>query len=802
MAYVKKTWENKPSTASPINANNLNHIEGGIYDNDIHIDNVDLYLQTVAGEVNNLISDVQTLKTNPVISGDLSVGGNAEVSHNLTVDGLLYVWRVTIQHSMSCLGDILASGEITDGTNTTLSSRMAQNNPTGTGRIQLGTGAQATGQYGMNSIAIGTDANAIEMKSVAIGNGATAGKPDQIVLGSYNETDSTSALIFGGGEDSDNRRTLLKFDASTGNAEFYGEVTDGTGNTLSAKANTTDVINMLPVDTESGNPCVITDGYSAPTKSLKLTLEPIQDLHGYSKPWSGGSGKNLLPLVLNEIKTLNTSGSWSDDAYTINGVVFTFLTDNGGNITSIKVSGTPTSNDVQMPLCRYATFNAGTYIGNGASDTYRMRVSDEQSGTDTLIGHIGASPQNFTFTGAEKIRVSMRIQSMSGTALSFTYYPMIRLSSASDATFEPYTNICPISGLTEAEIMRTGVNLWDEVMELGDIRSDNGNTQDSSSYLRSKNFIPIMSETSMYFRTPSTIRKWLFFYDANYGYLGSDTVICGNSNVTFSSPINACFMKFLVAVSDYGSSSYQNDICINISNTNINGQYFPFVANDTFEIALGQTAYGGTLDVTSGVLTIDRVSVNLGTLSWTHRSDIATGVFASGSLTGRKISADVSPICEAYGYEGYVTGADQMANKPNGSMCFYYLPNTTNPIIYIKDTSYSNADTFKTAVNGVYLCYELATPTTVQLTPTQIALLHGDNVLTTDADNIDVEYPADIALYIAKKIAEGISQGNRSVNTSLTKGGSSEATEEVKKEEIKEEEIEIKEEEPLTKEVR
>ena len=95
--------------------------------------------------------------------------------------------------------------------------------------------------------------------------------------------------------------------------------------------------------------------------------------------------------------------------------------------------------------------------------------------------------------------------------------------------------------------------------------------------------------------------------------------------------------------------------------------------------------------------------------------------------------------------------------------------------------------------------YRLATPTSIPLTSQNITLLHGDNVLTTDADSIEASYSADIALYIAKKIAEGISQGNRS----LSKGGSGdEESKEESKEEEKKEEIEIKEEEPLTKEVR
>ena len=52
---------------------------------------------------------------------------------------------------------------------------------------------------------------------------------------------------------------------------------------------------ILPTDTASGDIASITDGQSVvPVKSLKVTLEPIQDLHGYDKPWSGGNGKNKL----------------------------------------------------------------------------------------------------------------------------------------------------------------------------------------------------------------------------------------------------------------------------------------------------------------------------------------------------------------------------------------------------------------------------------------------------------------------------------------------------------------------------
>lgn len=86
MAYEKQTWEDYPSTNTPITSNRLNHIEQGIYDNsttlqtitttvnDLVNDLVNYYTKTetfTKQEVNNLISaittmDIQIVQTLPV----------------------------------------------------------------------------------------------------------------------------------------------------------------------------------------------------------------------------------------------------------------------------------------------------------------------------------------------------------------------------------------------------------------------------------------------------------------------------------------------------------------------------------------------------------------------------------------------------------------------------------------------------------------------------------------------------------------------------------------------------------------
>ena len=58
MAYNKTTWENAPSTNTPINANNLNKIEEGIYQNSLKADQV--------GTMNNLKTTEKSLLVNAI----------------------------------------------------------------------------------------------------------------------------------------------------------------------------------------------------------------------------------------------------------------------------------------------------------------------------------------------------------------------------------------------------------------------------------------------------------------------------------------------------------------------------------------------------------------------------------------------------------------------------------------------------------------------------------------------------------------------------------------------------------------
>ena len=208
----------------------------------------------------------------------------------------------------------------------------------------------------------------------------------------------------------------------------------------------------------SGNPITLADGSARKAEGLAVTCNPKQNLHGYDHPWAGGAGKNKLPLVLADIKSWNTSGTWSGNAYTLNGVTFTVLTDDDDNVTGVNVNApnNPSVNTVfNLAGYRYLlSLNGQSVIlsgcvSNGSLDTTYLQfyLSDGEGGN---ISDIGAGSESFT---PNVINSSAMVRIIVKKAISNAmFYPMIRLASVSDATFAPYSNECPITGYTECVV--------------------------------------------------------------------------------------------------------------------------------------------------------------------------------------------------------------------------------------------------------------------------------------------------------------------------------------------------------------
>lgn len=227
-------------------------------------------------------------------------------------------------------------------------------------------------------------------------------------------------------------------------SKYFNEISDainvlaGTETTYTPSEMAPAIIDAIPTETASGAMITIDDAANYPAESVVTTLEPIQDLHGYDNPWAGGSGKNLLEIT-----------AQSSTTYGINSTV----SENG----EILLNGT----SIALYTAIIGTIKAGTYILNGCplggSDaTFRLDARKVSDGT-VVTDAVDYGDGSLEFTTNEPCNVVIRVPN-GVTLQNVLFKPMIRLASDTDPTFEPYSNICPITGHTGVELKHSGAD--------------------------------------------------------------------------------------------------------------------------------------------------------------------------------------------------------------------------------------------------------------------------------------------------------------------------------------------------------
>lgn len=278
-------------------------------------------------------------------------------------------------------------------------------------------------------------------------------------------------------------------------------------------------------------------------------------------------------------------------------------------------------------------------------------------------------------------------------------------------------------------LVDTNRNIWDEeYVATGYILDDGTVSLYHGERFASKNFIRIFPNTEYYFKVPYLIMDYgvrVAWYDSNKNFISVSDYYPTNNVIT--SPSNASFMKFNVHYI-YGSSTYKNDICINVSDTNFNGTYVAHIKNtlDFGNDTLRSAGKARDKKIPDGEITRKVGRVDLGTLNWDYNSDynIAEAVISDMKQPASYDDRQKGIICSKYSISSTVSLDNNMDDKS-------ILRNVGK--IYIRDTSYTDAATFKAAMSGVYLYYELATPTTEQGTPydNYIPVYYGGQEFTT-----------------------------------------------------------------------
>lgn len=455
------------------------------------------------------------------------------------------------------------------------------------------------------------------------------------------------------------------------------------------------------------------DGISgARITSLSTTITPTQDLHGYASPWPAGGGDNKFEPF---------SG-------THNGITFTVQDDGTVKITGNATSTTWTTVNQYVDL-PWNGINAGDTVVLW-SDIYFVVGSYEGP---TLISN--KSSQNgvansYTIpSNATRLRFYEYAKStVPSGGESFDvigHYYFAKANSFS--LWTPYSNICPISGRTGLSVYRTGINLWDEEWELGTLNWSTGANETSTTRIRSKNYIPCVGEAVYYVRIP-TSAVYIFYYDADNNFISY--LSSSKANETFTTPSNARYIRFFTASNAYGTT-YNNDISINYPATDTD--YHAYNGN-TYAVdwtTQAGTVYGGTLDVVSGVLTVDTVKLKISDLTWDYTNDcFRSENIMAGGLTGNVVA------CDSYAVANQATPT---ADRADMSINFGATGSAVRRI-YIKDSRYDSTtiSAWQTAMGDAEIVRELVNPLTYQLTPQAIGVLTGANYVWLSDGNVSL----------------------------------------------------------------
>ena len=316
------------------------------------------------------------------------------------------------------------------------------------------------------------------------------------------------------------------------------------------------------------------------------------------------------------------------------------------------------------------------------------------------------------------------------------------------------TNIRPISGYTQADVVVCGGNLFptftgsDSNGLTSTINADgsihvSGRASGGGGYITAVRTFPKISSgvtITWGIGTVLTGNLRAFFKNAELGNAVIKDINAGVTSNTFTLGKDIYGVQFYfstVANTDYDFTIYPQ---MNVGSTI---QPYSKYNGTTHTIPFGQTVYGGSLEVETGVLTVDKVLIDMGDLSWTYSNNyFRTDYFKTRMKKPTSTTVKANAICEQYATKTW------QAITTEG-----FAVNTTGEMI-VADSRYNTASAFTTGVSGAHMCYELATPTTIQLTPVEVSTILGQNNIYSNCNGtVEVVYRADIQKYVDKKIS-------------------------------------------------
>lgn len=353
------------------------------------------------------------------------------------------------------------------------------------------------------------------------------------------------------------------------------------------------------------------------------------------------------------------------------------------------------------------------------SEHYRLYVYNEQAVNFTF------TPLVLDLTAMFGSAVADRIFTLYGGANTGTAEPF--MASLGLTTYRSYTATPSLESVSGLQSHKTvGFNLFDGECESGYYDITTGEPVDYASRYRNKNKIPVLPNTTYYFKNSASgitnnVKPRVYYYDSGENYIGNYRGSA--ASYEFTTPSNCAYLCFFC---DQTLSTYNNDICINLSWSGTrNGAYEPYTEY-TYPLDSSLTLRGvaviddnnnikfdGDEYAPDGTVTRRYGIVDLGTLTWTKYGTEPNFKFYSPLPLSRDYANTnlAIAICTKY-------PPIEFSIFANNDKHFSIGRNGTRAVsIFDSDLSSLDANGFKSAMSGVYLVYQLATPTTETAEP-------------------------------------------------------------------------------------
>lgn len=486
-------------------------------------------------------------------------------------------------------------------------------------------------------------------------------------------------------------------------------------------------LNPFPVKSASGEFISIDDAVNRPVKKLEISFTPQQDLHGYSYPWVGGSGINIAnPDEFESGKRL----------------------DNVGNVISYAncaVSG-------WIPVSENTDYCIRNAINS--SSGYAMCIYDENKEFLRYQVISGTSPVNgVRNTGADAAYARF-------TFMLSTIDQSMVAKSSSVVAFQPYANICPITGYTECYLAKSNQNLLPSSTPSNVIAGTHSGGVIGSATNTRVCAVPVPKNMTICGQKLQSDRNTGNLARADTGNIKVGTTIYSSYGLTNATAqnINTLTHPWLTIESsprakldEFFTESRQLMVSIGSGRkTYVAPSQDYQLIQVNWQTEAGEV-FGGTLDLVHGVLSADRVKKTFNGNEAITRDggNNATSYFVYKVGARGRVAGSNEDICSIWEYASITSSTTVIGFRVYNSAGYNSAVIGFRPVGAYVDGVRMTTTQCKQMLADLYsagtpceVVYKLAEPITYQLSPHQISTLMGSNRIWTDVGTISLDYRA------------------------------------------------------------